>query len=67
MSTRARDFYEEEHEFQEVLDAAEENAKTDGEVKFVDDLIIKAAEYGGATFLSESQNDWLRQIAKVDD
>jgi hypothetical protein len=65
MSTlRASDHFDSEVEFQAMLDDAEENAKTDGEVKFVDSLNMKVQEYGIEAFLSDSQYEWLKQIAE---
>jgi hypothetical protein len=65
MSTKVLDFFDSEDDFIQMLEAAEENATLDNEMKFVDDLTTRAKKYGAGTFLSESQYDWLKRIAKM--
>jgi hypothetical protein len=61
---RARDHFDSEEELQEILDKAEENARTDKEIKFVDEMTKKVGDHGINTFMSDAQAGWLKKIAK---
>lgn len=63
-SSRANDHFDTEEEFNEMLEKAEENARDGAEQNFVDDLARKVMEYGGETFLSTAQYEWLKKIAE---
>lgn len=59
---KVKDNYD-EREFQDLLDAAEENASGNWEKTFVSDLQDKFEEFGTGMFLSEKQEDILNRIA----
>jgi hypothetical protein len=63
MSQQARDIYDDEAEFSELLEDARMNAADDWEVNFVADLIKKFEKYGSGMYLSDLQNDRLKRIA----
>ena len=65
MNTRVENWYDSQKDFDEVLEAAEENAMNHTETLFVDELRQTVDQYGMRAFLSESQNTWLRDIAQV--
>jgi len=64
MSTYARDWFDTEAEFIEMLETAEENATSDWEMTFVDSISTRAKQYGGSTYLSEEQYEKLKKIAE---
>jgi hypothetical protein len=53
-------------DFASLLDRALELSEDldEGEYKFVTDLEERYDEYGGATFVSEAQYDWLKKIVE---
>jgi len=60
--TKVRDNYD-EREFQDLLDAAEENASGAWEKTFVSDMQDKFDEYGTGMFISDKQDEILNRIA----
>lgn len=64
MGMKARDFFETEEEFSKLLDEAEENAVSDWEMRFVDDISLRVGEHGFDTYISERQVEQLKKIAK---
>ena len=63
MSTKVLDFVDNEGDFEQLLEEAEENAKSNEECRFIDSLSIKWSRYGLDMFLSEDQHKWLTDIA----
>jgi hypothetical protein len=51
-------------DFEELLSAAEDEAKNEWEMDFVGDMRDKYTDYGDTMFLSEKQLALLRRIAK---
>ena len=51
-------------DFDELLSAAEDEAKNEWEMDFVGDMRDKYTDYGDTMFLSEKQLALLRRIAK---
>lgn len=60
MST-ANDLYD---DFDDVLEQAECNAKTDWEMEFVENLKAKYRDYGKLMFLSDKQKEILDRICR---
>jgi hypothetical protein len=52
-----------EDEFLDLMSMAEENAKTDFDLEFLNSLDYKYDEYGAEMFFSEKQEMVLRRIA----
>ena len=52
-------------EFEELLEDAEDQASSDWEMSFLDDIRGKYDQYHGNTYVSEAQLRKLRQIAKT--
>ena len=50
-------------DFEDLLASAEENASSDWEMGFVEDLSERYEQYGDDMFLSEKQAEILRRIA----
>lgn len=63
-NTKAQDFFESDAAFEYMLGEAEEKAQGDIEVKFVDDLAVRATQYGIEAFLSQAQYEWLKKISE---
>ena len=63
MSTRARDFFEEESDFEELLEKADSGARSAGDREFVENMIEYQEMYGLNTFISEAQLEWLQRLA----
>jgi len=59
---KVKDKYD-EIEFQDLLDAAQENASGNWEKTFVSDMQDKFEEFGTGMFLSDKQDDILNRIA----
>lgn len=51
-------------DFDQILEEAEDQAKTEWEIKFVSDIRDKLDEYGEETLISERQLEVLTRIAK---
>lgn len=51
---------------QRVIARARANSSeiSDGEIRFVDDMMLRADRYGADTFVSEKQRNWLQAIDK---
>lgn len=66
MSTRARDFFDDEADFEEMLEAADKNvSQTEDRVAydFVQDMIEFQETYGLQTFMTQAQYDWLQRLS----
>lgn len=59
------DHFDNADEFEDVLEAAEDEAKPGKEEDFVADVRQKWKDYGLRGFLSEAQADWLKRISKT--
>lgn len=49
-------------DFEELLDSAEEQAKTPKEMEFVASVRARSDNYAGRAYLSHAQARWLRDI-----
>lgn len=52
-------------DFDDLIEAADANASSDWAMQFVADMRARFAEYGDEMFVSDSQLEKLKQIAKV--
>lgn len=64
MSTRARDFFEDEADFEELLEAASSGARNMSDTEFVTDMIEFQETYGLQTFMSYAQYERLKNLAE---
>ncbi len=60
---KAKDFFESEEAFEELLELADSGARSVSETDFVCGMIERQEEYGLDTFITESQLEWLRKLA----
>ncbi len=65
MSTRARDFFEDESSFEEMLEEADSNARSESDREFVTDMIEFSETYGLQTFMTHRQYEWLKRLAEA--
>ena len=62
MSDRIEDLYSGK-QFEQLLKDAEAGAETEREEDFVDDMKQRFEEYGMRMFLSDAQEEWLKDLA----
>lgn len=65
-STKLEDFITDDDEFEELLDLAMANARSDRAEEFCSDLEEKFEKYGLKMFMSQSQWNWLERLADDD-
>ena len=65
ISNTIEDHFDNGDEFEDVLDAAEDEAHPGAEEEFVEQMRAAWSAYGLRAFMSEPQANWLRRIAKV--
>lgn len=65
-STKARDWFSDEHEFRQLCGDAQSEAIGESSQDFSAEMVIKAKEHGLETFLSVKQLNWLCSIAGHD-
>lgn len=63
MSTTARTWFSDEHEFRQLCGDAQSQARAEKAQEFAAEMIIKAKEYGLDTFVSIDQLKWLCVLA----
>lgn len=63
MSQQLQDIFDDEAEFEELLESAKNNAANDWEENFIAGQIEKFEEFGRRMYLSESQQEHLERIA----
>jgi hypothetical protein len=63
MSTRARDWFADEHEFRQLCGDAQSQARGESAQEFAADMVIKANQHGLDAFLSLKQLDYLCKLA----
>lgn len=66
IGSRAKDWFENEHEFRQLCGDAQSQAKYENAQEFAAEMVVKAKEHGLETFLSQAQLDWLCKIADWD-
>ncbi len=64
MSTLVTDHFPDITDFEDLLEAAETEARTDWEMQFTSDLRVKYSQFEERMYLSESQLEQLKKIAK---
>jgi len=64
MSQQVQDLFDDEAEFQELLDTAKNNAANDWEENFISQQIDKFAQFGRQMYLSDLQLVNIRRIAR---
>lgn len=64
--TQFKDHYATQTEVLELLDKAEDGAKTDSAVKFVDDMIHSFNRFGMDCSVSYAQLNWLKKLSGED-
>lgn len=63
MSTRARDFFDDEYGFRQLCGDAQSQARGESSQDFAAEMVIKAKEHGLDAFLSPEQLKWLCKLA----
>jgi hypothetical protein len=63
MTTRARDWFADEHEFRQLCGDAQSQARGESAQEFAADMVIKANQHGLDAFLSLKQLDYLCKLA----
>lgn len=66
MSTKARDYFADEHEFRQLCGDAQSQAQGESSQDFAAEMVVKAKEHGLDTWLSEKQLSWLCKLADWD-
>jgi hypothetical protein len=66
MSTRARDWFSDEHEFRQLCGDAQSQATGESSQDFAAEMVIKAKDRGLDTYLSDKQLAWLCKLADWD-
>lgn len=66
MSTKARDWFADEHEFRQLCGDAQSQARSESAQEFAADMVVKANQHGLDTFLSPKQLDYLCTLADWD-
>lgn len=66
MSTRARDWFTDEHEFRQLCGDAQSQARGESAQEFAAEMVIKANQHGLDTYLSPKQLEWLCTLADWD-
>ena len=66
MSTRARDWFADEHEFRQLCGDAQSQARGESGQNFAAEMVVKAKEHGLDTWLSPKQLDYLCKLADWD-
>lgn len=66
MTTRARDWFADEHEFRQLCGDAQSQATGESSQDFAAEMVIKAKEHGLETYVSEKQLSWLCKLADWD-
>lgn len=64
--TTAADWFVDEHEFRQLCGDAQSQAFGESAQEFAAEMIVKAKEYGLATYLSVRQLEWLCKLADWD-
>ncbi len=59
------DHFDNGDEFEDVLEAAEDEAKLGREEEFVAQMRVAWKDYGLKAFMSEAQANWLKRISKT--
>lgn len=62
---KLEDLFDNGDEFEDVLEAAEDEARPGREEEFVAEVRKKWETFGLRAYLSQAQADWLKRIAKV--
>lgn len=60
-----RSYFDTFDEFEDAVTEAESNARSGRDMDFIEDLKTRMATYGGRTYLSEAQYDWLKRLARL--
>ncbi|QOJ19516.1 MAG: hypothetical protein HRU77_01670 [Gammaproteobacteria bacterium] len=63
MSQQVQDLFDDEAEFQELLDTAKNNAANDWEENFIAQQIDKFSQFGRRMYLSDLQLEHINRIA----
>lgn len=63
MSTKARDYYRDLHDFRQMCGDAQSQARSESEQEFAAQMAINASKFGLETYVSPKQLQWLCRIA----
>jgi hypothetical protein len=66
MSTTAKDWFADEHEFRQLCGDAQSQARGESGQNFAAEMVVKAKEHGLDTYLSPKQLDYLCKLADWD-
>lgn len=66
MTTRARDWFNDEGEFRQLCGDAQSQARGESSQEFAAEMVIKAKQHGLETYLSPKQLEWLCKLADWD-